>query len=238
MARSKRRGSAPGRRRRPEARDRHPGRGRPDRDLRDGEVDDGCPASTSRPRRAAAARASPTSTRSPASPPGEVARRAGPQEGRPQRARPDHHAAPGRRPQAPLPRDRLQAQTRTACRPRSRASSTTPTASARIALLHYADGEKRYILAPQRPAQSATRSMSGAEAEHPAGNALPLRNIPVGTVDPRRSSCKPGRGRQDGALGGRRRPADGEGRHVAHRCGCPPARSRLVARATARPPSA
>jgi large subunit ribosomal protein L2 len=56
-----------------------------------------------------------------------------------------------------------------------------PNRSARIALLHYADGEKRYILAPQGIAVG-DRLMSGPDAEIRPGNALPLRNIPVGTV--------------------------------------------------------
>ena len=56
-----------------------------------------------------------------------------------------------------------------------------PNRSARIALLHYADGEKRYILAPQGVKQG-DRLMSGPDAEIRPGNALPLRNIPVGTV--------------------------------------------------------
>jgi large subunit ribosomal protein L2 len=56
-----------------------------------------------------------------------------------------------------------------------------PNRSSRIALLHYADGEKRYILAPQGVVQG-DRLMSGSEAEIRPGNALPLRNIPVGTV--------------------------------------------------------
>src|SRR4249920_1989468 len=56
-----------------------------------------------------------------------------------------------------------------------------PNRSARIALLHYVDGEKRYILAPDGVVQGDTL-MSGAEAEIRPGNALPLRNIPVGTV--------------------------------------------------------
>src|SRR5215211_8816017 len=56
-----------------------------------------------------------------------------------------------------------------------------PNRSARIALLHYADGEKRYILAPQGIAQGDSL-MSGPDAEIRPGNALPLRNIPVGTV--------------------------------------------------------
>jgi large subunit ribosomal protein L2 len=56
-----------------------------------------------------------------------------------------------------------------------------PNRSARIALLHYADGEKRYILAPQGVSVGDTL-MSGERAEIRPGNALPLRNIPVGTV--------------------------------------------------------
>ncbi len=56
-----------------------------------------------------------------------------------------------------------------------------PNRSARIALLHYADGEKRYIIAPQG-LQVGDTVMSGPEAEIRVGNALHLRNIPVGTV--------------------------------------------------------
>jgi large subunit ribosomal protein L2 len=51
----------------------------------------------------------------------------------------------------------------------------------RIALLHYADGEKRYILWPHGLAVGAS-VMSGEEAEVNVGNALPLRRIPLGTV--------------------------------------------------------
>ena len=56
-----------------------------------------------------------------------------------------------------------------------------PNRNARIALLHYADGEKRYILAPARIAVG-DMLMSGQGAEIRPGNALPLRYIPVGTV--------------------------------------------------------
>ncbi len=55
-----------------------------------------------------------------------------------------------------------------------------PNRSARIALLHYADGEKRYILAPLKLAVGDT-VMSGPEADIQPGNALPLENIPLGT---------------------------------------------------------
>ena len=56
-----------------------------------------------------------------------------------------------------------------------------PNRNARIALLHYVDGEKRYILLPNR-VKVGDVIQSGAGAEIRPGNALPLRNIPVGTV--------------------------------------------------------
>src|SRR5690625_1700185 len=56
-----------------------------------------------------------------------------------------------------------------------------PNRTARIALLHYADGEKRYILAPQNLRQGAVVE-TGPRADIKPGNNLALRNIPVGTV--------------------------------------------------------
>ncbi|HXH14186.1 MAG TPA: 50S ribosomal protein L2 [Alphaproteobacteria bacterium] len=56
-----------------------------------------------------------------------------------------------------------------------------PNRSARIALLHYVDGEKRYILAPNGLRVGDT-VMSGPEAEIRTGNALALRDIPLGTL--------------------------------------------------------
>ncbi len=56
-----------------------------------------------------------------------------------------------------------------------------PNRNARIALLHYADGEKRYILAPLG-VKVDDRLESGSGAEIKPGNALPLRNIPAGTM--------------------------------------------------------
>jgi len=55
-----------------------------------------------------------------------------------------------------------------------------PNRSARIALLHYEDGEKRYILAPNG-LKVDDKIMSGPEADIKVGNALPIKNIPVGT---------------------------------------------------------
>jgi len=56
-----------------------------------------------------------------------------------------------------------------------------PNRSARIALLFYADGEKRYIVAPNG-LQVGDKLMSGENASPDLGNTLPLQNIPVGTV--------------------------------------------------------
>ncbi|WP_020575538.1 50S ribosomal protein L2 [Actinopolymorpha alba] len=56
-----------------------------------------------------------------------------------------------------------------------------PNRTARIALLHYVDGEKRYIIAPARLNQGQ-RVESGPGADIKPGNNLPLRNIPVGTT--------------------------------------------------------
>jgi large subunit ribosomal protein L2 len=56
-----------------------------------------------------------------------------------------------------------------------------PNRSARIALLHYVDGEKRYILAPDGLKQGAMLE-SGTEAPPSVGNCLPLRTIPLGTA--------------------------------------------------------
>ena len=56
-----------------------------------------------------------------------------------------------------------------------------PNRSARIALLHYVDGEKRYILAPDQ-LRVGDQVMASSSADIKPGNALPLRNIPTGTL--------------------------------------------------------
>jgi len=75
-----------------------------------------------------------------------------------------------------------------------------PNRTAYIALLHYADGEKRYILAPSRLRVGGTVS-SGPDADIVVGNALPLRNIPTGTVV-HNVELTPGRGGQLGRSAG------------------------------------
>src|SRR5712671_5042459 len=69
-----------------------------------------------------------------------------------------------------------------------------PNRSARIALLNYADGEKRYIIAPEGLFVVATVS-SGPEADILVGNALPLKNIPAGTIV-HNIELRPGKGAQ------------------------------------------
>jgi large subunit ribosomal protein L2 len=104
-----------------------------------------------------------------------------------------------------------------------------PNRSARIALLHYADGEKRYILAPAGLRVGAT-VLSGPEAEIHPGNAMPLANLPLGTVV-HNVELKPGRGGQlvrsagvgaqlmarEGGLATLRMPS-GEQRYVRVQC--------------------
>src|SRR3954462_15881278 len=58
---------------------------------------------------------------------------------------------------------------------------SSPKRSAHLALLLYADGERRYVIAA-KGVQAGTQLMSGSEAAIKPGNALPLRNIPVGTI--------------------------------------------------------
>jgi len=104
-----------------------------------------------------------------------------------------------------------------------------PNRTARIALLHYADGEKRYIIAPNRLKQG-DKIEQGPNADIKPGNALPLKNIPVGTVV-HAIELKPGGGAKmgrsagaairlvakDGGLAQLRLPS-GEIRNVDARC--------------------
>jgi large subunit ribosomal protein L2 len=69
-----------------------------------------------------------------------------------------------------------------------------PNRSARIALLNYADGEKRYIIAPVGLEVGRT-VLSGPQADILVGNALPLKNIPAGTII-HNIEFKPGKGAQ------------------------------------------
>jgi large subunit ribosomal protein L2 len=69
-----------------------------------------------------------------------------------------------------------------------------PNRTSNIALIHYADGEKRYIIAP-KGLKVGDQVFSGPESDIKIGNALPLENIPVGTVI-HNIELKPGKGGQ------------------------------------------
>jgi len=69
-----------------------------------------------------------------------------------------------------------------------------PNRSARVALLHYADGEKRYILQPDG-LKVGQKVMSGPDADILLGNALPMKNMPAGTIV-HNIELKPGKGGQ------------------------------------------
>jgi large subunit ribosomal protein L2 len=69
-----------------------------------------------------------------------------------------------------------------------------PNRSSRIALVHYADGEKRYIIQPIG-LKVGQKIMSGPEADILVGNALPLKNIPTGTIV-HNIELRPGKGAQ------------------------------------------
>jgi large subunit ribosomal protein L2 len=69
-----------------------------------------------------------------------------------------------------------------------------PNRSAHLALVLYVDGERRYILAP-RGVQAGAEIQSGSDAPIKVGNALPLRNIPLGTMV-HNVEMKPGKGGQ------------------------------------------
>jgi ribosomal protein L2 len=75
-----------------------------------------------------------------------------------------------------------------------------PNRTARIALLVYADGDKRYIVAPHWVCELGIKVMSGPTADIRPGNALPLRNIPLGTMV-HNIELQPGKGGTNGALG-------------------------------------
>jgi large subunit ribosomal protein L2 len=75
-----------------------------------------------------------------------------------------------------------------------------PNRSARIALLHYADGEKRYIIAPMG-LKAGDTIMSGPGSEISVGNALPLKEMPLGSFV-HNVELKPGKGGQIGRSAG------------------------------------
>ena len=93
-----------------------------------------------------------------------------------------------------------------------------PNRSARIALLHYEDGKKAYILHPKGLKVGDT-VISGAGADIKPGNAMPLSRHPRGHPDPRRSSSSPARARAIARSAGtsvQLMGKEGKLRHPAH----------------------
>ena len=139
---------------------------------------------------------------------------------------------PRRRRQAALPADRLQARSRTACRRRSSTIEYDPNRSCYIALLHYADGAKSYILAPAQIKVGDT-VQSGPERRHPrpatrwrCARCRPARSSTTSSWSPARaaSSAAPPAPRSRS----RRRRA------TTSPCGCPPRRCGWCAPSAAR----
>ena len=89
-----------------------------------------------------------------------------------------------------------------------------PNRTCRIALLHYADGEKAYILAPKGLSVGDVVE-SGHGADIKPGNAMPLRYIPVGTTM-HNVELRPGQGGKVGRSAGHRRAAGRQGRRLRH----------------------
>ncbi len=110
-----------------------------------------------------------------------------------------------------------------------------PNRSARIGLLHYADGEKRYMLLPNG-LKVGDVVVAGVEVEARVGNALPLANIPLGTTI-HNVELVPGQGRTDRPIRRSRRPSCSPKRATTPRSDCPPARF-VASRCAAWPPSA
>ena len=164
----------------------------------------------------------------------EVAARQEDPDGWPQQLRPQDLASPRWRPQAAVPRHRLQAE-----QGRSPAKVASieydPNRTCRIALLHYLDGEKRYILAPKdlkvgdtvqiRPRLGDPGRKRPAAPLHPGGHRRAQRRV--------QGRC----GRQDGPLPRARASSSSRRRGSTPRCACPPPRC-VGYRSTAAAPSA
>ena len=158
-------------------------------------------------------RPSRTSPRSPGAAPRSRCSPPSPERG-PQQPRAQDVAPPRRRPQAAVPDHRLPPEQGRRSRPRSRPSSTTRTATPASRCLHYADGEKRYILAPAG-VKVGDKLQSGPGRGHPTGQRAAAALHP-GRLDHPQRRAAPGRWRQDGPRRGHERPAGRQGRRVRH----------------------
>jgi large subunit ribosomal protein L2 len=101
-----------------------------------------------------------------------------------------------------------------------------PNRTARIALLHYADGEKRYILAPAGVKQG-DRVESGTQRRHQDRQQPAAAQHPGRQHDPR-DRAPSRRWREDGPVRRRQRAARRQGGHPCASCGCPPGEMRYV----------
>ena len=142
----------------------------------------------------------------------EGADREADEEGRPQQQRPDHDAPPGRRPQAPLPRRSTSSARKDGVPAKVAAIEYDPNRSARIALLHYADGFKAYILAPAGLRVGSTVAV-GPRRRHQARQRAAAREHPDRHARPQRRA-EAGQGRPDGPLGRLGHPARRQGRRL------------------------
>ena len=127
---------------------------------------------------------------------------------RPQQLWPHHRPSSRRRQQAQVSHHRLQAR-QDGYRATVLRLEYDPNRSANIALIEYEDGEKRYILAPVG-LKAGDKIMTGPDADILPGNALPIANIPVGTVI-HNIELHPGNGAQLVRCRRYRRSADGQG---------------------------
>lgn len=107
-----------------------------------------------------------------------------------------------------------------------------PNRSARIALLHYADGEKRYIIAPEGISQGDVIE-TGENADIKPGNNLPLRNIPTGTIVHAIELRPLGGAKIARSAGAGVQLVAKDG--LSRSCACPPAKSATWMPAAARP---
>ena len=163
----------------------------------------------------------------------EVARRRPQEERRAQRARAQDLAPPRRRRQA-LPTGASTSSARKDGHPARKVAAIEydPNRSSYIALLHYADGEKRYILAPARLTVGDDRGVR-RERRH-RRRQLPGARAHAGRHGRAQRRAAAGPRRPDGALGRRVGAADGQGRRLWRRCACPPARCAWCAPSAAR----
>ena len=139
-----------------------------------------------------------------------------PKKGGPQQPGPDHHPAPGRRSKRAYRIIDFRRYDKDGVPAKVAHIEYDPNRTARIALLHYADGEKRYIVAPKDLTQGMPAE-NGPNADIKPGNNLPLhRNIPVGTTI-HAVELRPGRRREDRPLGRRSAPSWSPARAAAPR---------------------